>query len=116
MNFEVEAPLPTGPACTGQLLACSDWHGVREDMVDFMFNLMGVVFVVHRFEEATLELKKRGFGRVVAGDIATPHYVQVLNNDHLIAHLEPGGMLDLQIHVGRALGYQPAIYAGKVVV
>ena len=42
---------------------------------------------------------KAGEGVVTAADIEVSHDVEVINPDHVLAHLAPGGKLDLQIKV-----------------
>jgi len=44
---------------------------------------------------------------VKAGDIQTPHDVEIINPDHVIAHLSHGGKLDMQIKVEKGRGYVP---------
>ncbi len=44
---------------------------------------------------------------VTAGDIEVGHDVEIINPDHVIAHLAPGGKLDMQIKVEEGRGYVP---------
>jgi DNA-directed RNA polymerase subunit alpha len=81
--------------------------GVQEDVVHIMLNLKGVVFRLHNRDEVTLVLRKEGEGPVTAGDIQTPHDVEIINPDHVIAHLAHGGKLDMQIKVEKGRGYVP---------
>jgi len=92
----------------GVLHEYSTLDGVREDVVDLLLNLKGVVLKMHSRGEATLRLSKDGEGVVTAGDIETTHDVEVINPDFVIAHLAPGGKLDMQIKVEEGRGYQPA--------
>ncbi|WP_227816665.1 DNA-directed RNA polymerase subunit alpha [Nitrogeniibacter aestuarii] len=92
----------------GVLHEYSTLDGVREDVVDLLLNLKGVVLKMHNRGEATLRLTKDGEGVVTAGDIETTHDVEVINPDFVIAHLAPGGKLDMQIKVEEGRGYQPA--------
>jgi DNA-directed RNA polymerase subunit alpha len=75
--------------------------------VNIMLNLKGVVFKLHNRDEVTLSLRKDGEGTVTAGDIQTPHDVEIINPDHVIAHLSQGGKLDIQIKVEKGRGYVP---------
>jgi DNA-directed RNA polymerase subunit alpha len=81
--------------------------GGQEDVVHIMLNLKGVVFRLHNREEVTLVLRKDGEGPVTAADIQTPHDVEIINPDHVIAHLSQGGKLDMQIKVEKGRGYVP---------
>src|SRR5574343_945749 len=85
----------------------STLDGVREDVVDLLLNLKGVVLKLHGRNEATLSLVKAGEGVVTAADIEVTHDVEVINPDHVLAHLAPGGKLDLQIKVEQGRGYVP---------
>ena len=89
----------------GVLHEYSTIDGVQEDVVDILLNLKGVVLRMHNRDEATLVLKKSGEGTVTAGDIEPMHDVEIVNPDHVIAHLAPGGKLDMQIKVEQGRGY-----------
>src|SRR6476619_6169542 len=78
---------PTEVQIAGVVHADSTLDGVREDTVDILLNLKGVVFRLHNRSEAILTLKKKGEGPVTAGDIEPAHDVEIINPDHVIAHL-----------------------------
>lgn len=98
---------PTEVTIAGVLHEYSTIDGVQEDVVHIMLNLKGVVFRLHNRDEVTLVLRKEGEGPVTAGDIQTPHDVEIINPDHVIAHLSQGGKLDMQIKVEKGRGYVP---------
>ena len=89
----------------GVLHEYSTIDGVQEDVVDILLNLKGVVLKMHGRDEAMLTLKKSGEGVVTAGDIEAQHDVEIVNPDHVIAHLAAGGKLDMQIKVEQGRGY-----------
>ena len=91
----------------GVLHEYSSIDGVQEDVVNILLNLKGVVFKLHNRDEVTLSLRKDGEGMVTASDIQTPHDVEIINPDHVIAHLSQGGKLDMQIKVEKGRGYVP---------
>jgi len=91
----------------GVLHEYSSIDGVQEDVVNILLNLKGVVFKLHNRDEVTLSLRKDGEGVVTASDIQTPHDVEIINPDHVIAHLSQGGKLDMQIKVEKGRGYVP---------
>ncbi len=91
----------------GVLHEYSSIDGVQEDVVNILLNLKGVVFKLHNRDEVTLSLRKDGEGPVMASDIQTPHDVEIINPDHVIAHLSHGGKLDMQIKVEKGRGYVP---------
>jgi DNA-directed RNA polymerase subunit alpha len=98
---------PTEAQIAGVVHEYSTIDGVREDVVDILLNLKGIVFKLHNRDEVTLQLKREGEGMVTAGDIELPHDVEIINPDHLIAHLEPGGRLEMQIKIEKGRGYLP---------
>lgn len=91
----------------GVLHEYSTIDGVQEDVVDILLNLKGVVFKLHNREEATLHLTKDGEGVVRAGDIAVSHDVEIVNPDHVIAHVSAGGKLSMELKVEKGRGYVP---------
>jgi len=86
----------------------SSLDGVQEDIVDIILNIKGIVFKLHKNDEIILSLKKIGKGIVTAGDIDIGHDVEILNPDHIIAHLTSDGKLDLQLKIEKGYGYIPA--------
>jgi DNA-directed RNA polymerase subunit alpha len=90
---------PTEVTIAGVLHEYSTVDGVQEDVVHVMLNLKGVVFRLHNRDEVTLVLRKEGEGPVTAGDIQTPHDVEIVNPEH--------GKLDMQIKVEKGRGYVP---------
>ena len=91
----------------GVLHEYSTIDGVQEDVVDILLNLKGVVFKLHNREEVVLHLAKEGVGVVRAGDIVVSHDVEIINPEHVIAHLSAGGKLSMELKVEKACGYQP---------
>jgi len=89
---------PTEAQISGVVHEYSTIDGVREDVVDILLNLKGVVFKLHNRDEVSLTLKKEGEGLVRASDIELPH---------LIAHLTAGGRLEIQLKVEKGRGYVP---------
>lgn len=98
---------PTEVTIAGVVHEYSSLDGVQEDVVDLLLNLKGVVFKVHNRDSVTLTLKKEGEGAVLASDIDLPHDVELINPEHVIAHLTAGGKLDMTIKVEKGRGYVP---------
>ena len=91
----------------GVLHEYSSIDGVQEDVVNILLNLKGVVFKLHNRDEVTLSLRKDGEGVVSAADIQTPHDVEIINPEHVIANLSQGGKIDIQLKVEKGRGYVP---------
>ncbi len=83
-------------------------EGVQEDVIDIMLNLKGLAIRMHGREEATLMIDKKGPGIVTAADIQVDHNVEIINPEHIIAHLVKSGKLSMRLKVSRGRGYQPA--------
>ena len=98
---------PTEVAIGGVVHEYSTLDGVQEDVVNLLLNLKGVVFKLQSRDEVTINLRKEGPGVVCAKDIDLPHDVEIINPEHVIAHLSAGGKLDIQIKVEKGRGYVP---------
>src|SRR5690606_31239463 len=98
---------PTEVQITGVVHEYSTIDGVREDVVDILLNLKGVVFKLHNRDEVVLTLRKQGPGVVTAGDIEVSHDVEIINPDHVIANLTDNGRLEMQVKVEKGRGYVP---------
>ncbi len=99
---------PTCVKIAGVLHEYSSLEGVREDVVEILLNLKGLVVKLNNRDSETLLLKKNEEGVVLASDISVSHDVEIINPDHLIANLAPGGKLDMEILIEKGRGYIPA--------
>lgn len=82
--------------------------GVREDVVDILLNLKGLAFRFDKISEVTLTLHKKGPGPVTAADITLENGVEIVNPEHVIAHITQDGELKMTLKVMLGRGYQPA--------
>jgi len=85
----------------------SSIDGVREDVVDILLNLRGVAIKMESRAEAIITLHKKGEGVCTAADIITDHDIEIINPDHVIAHLTENGEINMKIKVNTGRGYQP---------
>jgi len=83
-------------------------EGVQEDVTEILLNLKGLAIRMHSRSESVLTVNKKGPGTVLANDIALDHDVEVVNPDHVIAHLTKSGQLNMSMTVRQGRGYQPA--------
>jgi DNA-directed RNA polymerase subunit alpha len=81
---------------------------VREDVSDIILNLKDLQLRSTTIEEQILTLDVEGPATVVAADIATSGYVELLNPDALIATVSDGGRLQLEMRVNVGKGYVAA--------
>ena len=98
---------PTEVSIAGVVHEYSTLDGVQEDVVDILLNLKGVVFKLHNRDDVVVTLNKEGEGPVTAADLELSHEIEVVNPEHVIANLSPGGKLDMQIKVEKGRGYMP---------
>ncbi|MBK8574385.1 MAG: DNA-directed RNA polymerase subunit alpha [Elusimicrobia bacterium] len=85
----------------------SSLKGVQEDVITLIQNLKQLRFRLHTAGPETLSLKKKG-GEVKGKHIDATSSVEVLNPEHVIAHLDAGGELDIELEIGRGRGFVTA--------
>jgi len=85
----------------------STLDGVQEDVVDILLNLKGVALKLNSKAETVLTLNKSVEGPVTAGDFETGHDAEIVNPNHVIAHLTKGGKINLEVKIEMGRGYQP---------
>lgn len=93
----------------GVLHEYSAIDGVQEDVVDVLLNLKGVAIILEGKDQTELYIDKKGPGVVTAGDIQVEGDVQVVNPDHLIAHLSDKAHLKMRLKVQKGRGYRQAL-------
>ena len=79
--------------------------GVKEDVVQILFNLKEIRFRVHTDDTVSLRLSADGSGEVTAADIQPNSELEVINPDHYIATLDKCDGLSMELHVRRGRGY-----------
>jgi DNA-directed RNA polymerase subunit alpha len=99
---------PTEVKISGVVHEYSALEGVQEDVVDILLNLKGLAIKLNNRQEALLQVSRDSEGVVTAGDMNAGHDVDILNPDHVIAHVTKGGKLDMEIKIEAGRGYVPA--------
>jgi DNA-directed RNA polymerase subunit alpha len=92
----------------GVLHEYSSVEGVQEDVIEILLNLKGVAIVMEGKDRAEVTISKKGSGVVTAADIQTDGDMEIKNPDHVIAHLNDKGELNMRLTVARGRGYVPA--------
>src|SRR3990167_8533848 len=87
--------------------------GVQEDVVEILLNLKGIAIAMKGRQEITLKINKKGPGVVTAGDIDPEHDIEVINPEHVIAHLNESGQLNMTLKIVLGRGYQPAVIRAR---
>ncbi len=98
----------TSAKIDGVLHEFSTIDGVKEDVTEIVLNLKGVILKLHNEGPKTLYIDASGKGEVKAGDIKADADVEILNPDHLIATLEDGGSLKMELTADKGRGYVSA--------
>ncbi len=86
----------------------STLDGMKEDIIEFIANLKGIVFKMEGDEPLLLKLEKKGSGIVTASDIKLSSDVEVINPDRYICTLTKRGKLDAEIRLEKNKGYKNA--------
>lgn len=92
----------------GVLHEYSALEGVQEDVVDILLNLKGVAIRMHNKNEASLNINKNGPGVLTAADIQGDQDIEIINPEHVIAHLTSSSSINMSLKVAKGRGYAPA--------
>lgn len=83
-------------------------RGVKEDVMEIILNLKQLRFKMYSKEPEILKLEVSKKNQVTAAQFAVNSNIEIINKDLVIAHLDPGGKLELEIEVSLGRGYLPA--------
>lgn len=86
----------------------STLDGMKEDMIEFITNLKGVVFRMESDGPVLLKLEKKGPGTVKASAIKLSSDVEIVNPDAYICTLTKKGKLNAEIRIEKNKGYKNA--------
>ncbi|MBL0348804.1 MAG: DNA-directed RNA polymerase subunit alpha [Elusimicrobia bacterium] len=103
----LEGAAVTGVRIKGAPHEFSSLKGVQEDVIKLILNLRQLRFKLHVAGPEVLSLKKKG-GEVKAKHIELTSNVELLNPELVLAHLDAGGELEMEIEVSRGRGYSSA--------
>lgn len=82
--------------------------GVVEDTMQVILNIKELVVRNITGEPGTMRLSIKGETAAKAEDIVADEHLEVINKDHLIAHVAKGGNLEIEFFVDSGRGYQMA--------
>ncbi len=86
----------------------SSIKGVREDVTMMILNIKSLILNILDDDSYTLRISAKGPCTVTGKDIIVPGGVEVLNPDLAIAHVEEGGVLDMELLARKGRGYVSA--------
>jgi len=82
--------------------------GVVEDAMQVILNIKELVIRNTTGEPGKMSLNIKGEAEARAGDISTDEHIEIVNKNHVIAHISAGGHLEIEFVVQTGRGYQPA--------
>lgn len=82
--------------------------GVVEDTTDIIINLKQLALKLYGDEARIVRIDKAGPGIVTAGDIISDADVEIVDPTQVLAHLDAGARLVMEMTVERGRGYVPA--------
>lgn len=88
----------------------SPLKGVVEDTMELILNIKQLVVTNKTGEPGKMTLKVTGEATATAADIVADEHLEIINKDHVIAHVAKDGLLDVVFFVDPGRGYQPAAW------
>ncbi len=82
--------------------------GIAEDTMQIMLNIKEIVVRNKDGIPGKMHLNFKGEGVVRVSDIVPDDHLELINSDHVIAHVGPDGELDITFFVESGRGYQRA--------
>lgn len=82
--------------------------GVREDVMQIILNIKGIVVKSYVEDEKIIELDVEGPAEITAGDILTDSDIEIVNPDHYLFTIGEGSSLKATMTVNSGRGYVPA--------
>ncbi len=104
----IEGSAVTSVIITGVNNEFSTIKGVLEDILQLILNIKGVVIKNKTGLPGKMRLSISGETVARVGDIEADEHLELVNKDHIIAHLAPDGALDIEFFVETGRGYQAA--------
>ncbi|MBN1549714.1 DNA-directed RNA polymerase subunit alpha [Candidatus Babeliales bacterium] len=104
----VEGSAVTSVVIKGVNNEFSSIPGVVEDTMQLILNLKEIVIRNRTGKTGRMRLQISGESTVRVGDIKADEHLELINTDHVIAHVAAGGELDVDFFVESGRGYQPA--------
>ena len=82
--------------------------GVVEDAMQVLLNIKQIVVKSKNGTPGTMRLQVSGEKAATVADIQADDHLELINKDHVIAHIAKDGSLDIEFFVENGRGYQPA--------
>ena len=82
--------------------------GVMEDAMQVALNIKGIIIRNKTGQPAKMTLNVKGQATVTVADIVADEHLELINKDHVIAHVAAAGILNVEFFVETGRGYQVA--------
>ena len=82
--------------------------GMVEDVPEFVLNIKEVRLVYYPGEDQeskVISVQKEGPGELTAADLDVDSSIEIIDKDHVIAHLDEGAKIEFEFTVGRGRGF-----------
>lgn len=86
----------------------SSLPGVIEDTMQLVLNIKEIVIRNKEGKPGKMQLKVTGEGVARVADIKADSHLELVNLDHILAHVAPKGTLEIEFFVEASRGYRPA--------
>ncbi|ASS47053.1 DNA-directed RNA polymerase alpha subunit [Candidatus Nasuia deltocephalinicola] len=83
-----------------------DIPGVKEDVLNLILNLKGIIFKLKK-KKVILYLNKSGESVIKASDFHLNEWVNIINPNYIITYLAKGFSLNITIKVEKGIGFHP---------
>jgi len=104
----LEGAAVTSVRVKGAMHEFTSLKGVREDVIHIILNLKKLRVKLYSAGPETLRLKIKRGGEIFAKDIEPNNQVEILTPDLVIATLDSGVDLELEMEISKGRGYIPA--------
>lgn len=92
----------------------SSLEGVVEDTMQVLLNIKELVIKNKTGLPGTMKLSVKGEKTVTAADIEADEHLEIVNKDHVIAHVAKDGDFEVEFFVEAGRGYQEAQWPEKI--
>ena len=82
--------------------------GIAEDVLQVLLNIKEIIIKNSTGEPGTMRLHVTGEGVAKVADITADEHLELVNKEHVLAHVAPGGELEIEFFVENGRGYQRA--------
>jgi DNA-directed RNA polymerase subunit alpha len=82
--------------------------GVIEDTMQIILNIKGIIVRNKTGKAGTMTLQVKGEKVARVADIKADAHLELINQDHVLAHISEDGAIEIEFFVETGRGYQPA--------